>query len=168
IDANQAWSEAETLEIIEAISDLNITLIEQPVSAEELESMQHITAESTIPILADESVFTLEDAKKVIETKAADMINIKLMKCGGIYKAVEIIRLCEANGIRCMMGSMLEGPTSIAAAAHLSMVYPETISYLDLDSPLLYRSLPEESPITFHRNHLSTLSAKGITKSTSG
>ncbi len=163
IDANQAWNETETLEVIEAIGDLNITLIEQPVPAEQLESMQCITTKSSIPILADESVFTLEDAKKAIETKAANMINIKLMKCGGIYKAIEVIRLCEANGIECMLGSMLEGPTSIAAAAHLAMVYPRTICCLDLDSPLLYRSVPKKSPVIFRGNRLITLSTKGIT-----
>ncbi len=154
IDANQAWSEEETLTIIDAISDLNITLIEQPVSAKALESMQQITARSKIPILADESVFDLEDAKKVIESKAAHMINIKLMKCGGIYKALEIIKLCESHDIRCMLGSMLEGPSSIAAALHLAMAYPKTVRYLDLDSPLLYRALPTESPISFQKNQL--------------
>lgn len=154
IDANQSWGEAETLTVIDAISDLDITLIEQPVPAKALESMQRITTKSKIPILADESVFSLEDAKKVIESKAAHMINIKLMKCGGIYKALEIIELCESNDIRCMLGSMLEGPSSITAALHLAMAYPKTIRYLDLDSPLLYRVLPTESPISFQKNQL--------------
>ncbi len=155
IDANQAWSEAESLSIIHEISDLNISLIEQPLPAEQLKGMQHITAESKIPILADESVFDLADAKEVIKTQAAHMINIKLMKCGGIYRAIKIIKLCEKNNIKCMLGSMLEGPTSITAAAHLAMAYPETIIYLDLDSPLLYKDLPSDSPITFQGNQLT-------------
>lgn len=147
IDANQAWSESEALETIDAIKGVDITLIEQPVKQNALKSMQRITAESTIPILADESVFTLDDARSVIQTDAADMINIKLMKCGGIHKALEIIRLCEASSIRCMIGSMLEGPTSIAAAAHLAMAYPKTIRLLDLDSPMLYAQLPKNTPL---------------------
>ena len=54
-------------------------------------------------ILADESVFTLDDAKKVMAMKAADMINIKLMKCGGIAPAIEIIEWCEREGITCIV-----------------------------------------------------------------
>ena len=90
------------------------------------------------------------------------MINIKLMKCGGISKAIKIIELCEANSIKCMMGSMLEGPTSIAAAAHLATAYPETITLLDLDSPLLYQTLPENSPVTFTKNDLMLIHKSGI------
>lgn len=162
IDANQAWSEAQTLQVIGAVSDLDITLIEQPVPAKQLESLQRITAQSSIPVLADESAFSLEDVKKVVETNAAHMINIKLMKCGGIYKAVEILRFCESNNITCMMGSMLEGPVSIAAAAHLAMAYPKTVRYLDLDSPLLYTSLPDDSPVIFDQNKLLLLHQEGI------
>lgn len=154
IDANQAWSEAETLEEIRAVRDLDITLIEQPVPAKQLNSLRRITAQSTIAVLADESVFSLNDAEKVLNAHAAHMINIKLMKCGGIYKAAEIVRFCERRNITCMIGSMLEGPVSIAAAAHLAMAYPETVRYLDLDSPLLYAALPDGSPVGFKQNTL--------------
>ncbi|BDY12883.1 dipeptide epimerase [Hydrogenimonas cancrithermarum] len=154
VDANQAWSETEALKMIGAVSDLGIELIEQPLPAENLEGMQAVTAQSPIPILADESVFTLEDAKRVIGTKAAEMINIKLMKCGGIYKAREIVEWCEARGVKCMMGSMLESPASIKAALQLAMAYPETIRYADLDSPLLYESIPQGSGMAFKGNEI--------------
>ena len=152
IDANQAWNTKESLEIIADIKALDIELIEQPVSGDDIEGLKFITKHSSIPILADEAVFTLEDAKKIIDRQAADMINIKLMKCGGISKAIEIIEYCRSHGIKCMMGSMLEGPISITAAAKLVMAYPETFSYIDLDSPLLYKKIPAGSGLKFFKN----------------
>jgi o-succinylbenzoate synthase len=162
IDANQAWNESESLAFIEGTEALNIALIEQPVPAAELETLKRITKKSSIPILADESVFTLDDAKQVVEKGAAHMINIKLMKCGGIYKAKEILTYCRENGIKCMMGSMLEGPVSIAAAMHLCMAYSDTILWYDLDSPLLYKALPASAPLYFEGNALSLLNRTGI------
>ena len=139
IDANQAWSLAESLEYVEAVKDLKIELIEQPVIASDLDAMAKITQVSNIPILADESAFSLEDVKKVLQKNAADMINIKLMKCGGLTKAVEILEYAREKKIVCMLGSMLEGRVSIKAAEHLAMAYKDVIKYVDLDSPLLYK-----------------------------
>jgi len=152
IDANQAWSVDESLQIIHAIEHLDIALIEQPVNGKDIEGLKTVTQHSAIPILADEAVFTLYDAKKVIEQEAANMINIKLMKCGGISKAIEIITYAQRNGVKCMMGSMLEGPVSIKAAAQLVMAYPDAFSYIDLDSPLLYNKLPTGSGLKFFNN----------------
>ncbi len=142
IDANQAWSFEASLEYVEAIKSLHVSLIEQPVVADDLESLKMITQKSTIPILADEAVFTLDDVKKVYENNCADMINIKLMKCGGVSKAQKILEYARQNHISCMFGSMLEGPVSIAAAYALCFAYRDVVKYIDLDSPLLYEDVP--------------------------
>jgi len=142
IDANQAWSLQDSLFFIDNLDGASIELIEQPVRSDDIESLKTITNHSDIPILADESVFSLEDVKKVIESKSADMINIKLMKCGGVSKAVEILEYARENKIICMLGSMLEGTGSINAALYLAFNYRDVIKYVDLDSPLLYEELP--------------------------
>ncbi|QFR50042.1 dipeptide epimerase [Sulfurimonas lithotrophica] len=139
IDANQAWSYKDSITYIDAIKDVGIELIEQPVKKDELESLKKITEYSDIPIVADESCFTFEDVKVVVENKIADIINIKLMKCGGITKAMEILEYCRAKKVPVMMGSMLEGPTSIAYASSLVDAYKDVVKYVDLDSPLLYK-----------------------------
>lgn len=144
IDANQAWHVEDTLRYIDALHGVKIELIEQPVVAKDLQGLKTITDFSNISILADEAVFTLEDAKKVVENRSADMINIKLMKCGGVTKAIEILQFCRANHVACMLGSMLEGPYSINIALHLAMAYSDVIKYIDLDSPLLYREPSKE------------------------
>lgn len=149
VDANQAWSRADTLRFIESMSDVEVEFIEQPVVAYDLEGLKIITASSYIPILADEAVFTLEDVKKVIESDSADMINIKLMKCGGVTKAIEILEYAREKNITCMLGSMLEGPYSINVALHLALAYRDVIKYVDLDSPLLYKEMPKELDFEF-------------------
>lgn len=144
VDANQAWSRDDSLNFIEAMGDIKIELIEQPVVAHDIKSLKTITDFSYIPILADEAVFTLEDAKKIVESKSAHMINIKLMKCGGVTKAIEILEYARENGIACMLGSMLEGPYSINIALHIAQAYRDVIKYIDLDSPLLYKNRSDE------------------------
>ncbi|MDA3907903.1 MAG: dipeptide epimerase [Sulfurimonas sp.] len=150
IDANQAWTLDDTMEYIDATLDAKLELIEQPVKASELHELRCITNYSHVPILADESVFTLEDAKTIVEYACADMINIKLMKCGGVTKAIEILEFARKNSVKCMLGSMLEGPISINAALNLAMEYSDVIAYIDLDSPLLYKEPSNE--LEFHFN----------------
>lgn len=160
-DANQAWSEEEAHSIIESIYPFGVELVEQPLRAADMDGMRRVRESSPIRILADESVFTLEDAKKVIESGAADMVNVKLMKCGGVSKAAEILGWCEKNGVECMMGSMLETPVSIGAAARVAAAFKECIRYIDLDSPLLYREMPEDSAIRIEGDMLTLGGRRG-------
>jgi L-Ala-D/L-Glu epimerase / N-acetyl-D-glutamate racemase len=150
IDANQAWTLDSTMEYIDATLDVKLELIEQPVKADELHELRCITNYSHVPILADESVFTLEDAKAIVEYACADMINIKLMKCGGVTKAIEILEFARKSSVKCMLGSMLEGPISINAALNLAQEYSDVIAYIDLDSPLLYKEPSDELDFDFN------------------
>jgi o-succinylbenzoate synthase len=142
IDANQAWRVQESLDYIksiETIAGMRVALIEQPVKADDLKGLYTITQATTIPIVADEAAFDLDDVKKIISNRCATMINVKLMKCGGLSKAIEILEYAREKGIKCMLGSMLEGPISINAAQELAVAYRDVISYVDLDSPYLYK-----------------------------
>lgn len=157
LDINQAYSYDQSIDFIDQIRDLDIALIEQPVKADDVESLRMITSQSPFAILADEAVFSFEDAQKIIESKSAHMINIKLMKCGGIYGATLIAELCRENGIKCMIGSMLEDPVSIAAAFHFAIANTDVISFVDLDSVLLYKELPSDSKVMFEKNLISLI-----------
>lgn len=152
VDANQAWSVRESLAFIGQCADLPIALIEQPVAAGDLEGLKAVTHASPFPILADEAVFDAEDARRVLGNGAADLVNIKLMKCGGIAGALRILEVCREHGAQCMLGSMLEGPVSITAALHLAAAFPERFAWIDLDSPLLYRDLPDDLPFRVEGN----------------
>ena len=145
VDANQGWSREEAVRTITAMEDagLNIELVEQPVSYHDFKGMQHVTKQVQTPILADESVFSYEDAVRIIEEHAADYINIKLMKTGGIHEALRICDAAERYGVQCMTGCMLESKVSVSAAAHLAAARG-CITMADLDGP----SLCSEDPYT--------------------
>lgn len=138
VDANQGWNAKQAVRIISAMEDkgLNIELVEQPVPAHDLEGMRAICRQVETPILADESVFCAEDAIHIIQTGAADLVNIKLMKTGGIGKALQICSIAEIYGVQCMMGCMLESRLSVAAGAHLAAA-KGCITLCDLDGPSL-------------------------------
>jgi o-succinylbenzoate synthase len=145
VDANQGWSREEAVRTITAMEDagLNIELVEQPVSYHDFKGMQYVTQQVETPILADESVFSYEDAVRIIEEHAADLINIKLMKTGGIHEALRICDIADQYGVQCMTGCMLESKVSVSAAAHLAAAC-SCVTMADLDGP----SLCSEDPYT--------------------
>lgn len=138
IDANQGWDPKEAVRTLRKIEDaaVDIELVEQPVIASNLEGLKLVTDNVDIPVMADESVFSPKDAARVMEMRAADLINIKLMKTGGIYNALKICSLAEVYGMECMLGCMLEGKVSVTAAAHLA-ASKSVITKIDLDGPVL-------------------------------
>ncbi|SET95199.1 dipeptide epimerase [Lacrimispora sphenoides] len=143
IDANQGWSAKEAVKIIRTLEDMGIVmdLVEQPVNAHDFEGMKFVTSQVYTPILADESVFSPEDAIRIIRERAADLINIKLMKTGGIHEALKICAIAESFGMECMIGCMLESKIAVSAAAHLA-AGRGIITRADLDGPSLCREDP--------------------------
>ena len=138
VDANQGWTAKEAVRIITAMEDrgLDIELVEQPVNAHDLAGMKYITGRVATPILADESVFSPLDALNIIQEGAADLINIKLMKTGGIWPALKLCAVAELHGVECMVGCMLESKLAVSAGAHLCCGRG-IITRADLDGPSL-------------------------------
>lgn len=138
VDANQGWTSKQAVKIISALEDkdLNIELVEQPVKYWDLEGMKYVTKNTYTKILADESVFSAQDAVKIITARGADLINIKLMKTGGIFNALKICDIAEVYGVECMIGCMLESKISVSAAANLGAA-KKIITMVDLDGPAL-------------------------------
>ena len=145
VDANQGWSCEEAIRTIGMIEDSGaaVELVEQPVSYHDFKGLKYITSVVHTPILADESVFSVEDAERIIEERAADLINIKLMKTGGIHNALKICDLAKQNGISCMIGCMMESAVSVSAGVHLAAA-KSIITMCDLDGPSLCAVNPYE------------------------
>jgi L-alanine-DL-glutamate epimerase-like enolase superfamily enzyme len=93
--------------------------------------------------------------------QACDLINIKLMKAGGIYNALKINALAEAQGIEVMLGSMLEGKVSVTAAAHLAAA-KKNITRLDLDAPLYLAEDPVKGGIIIKGPQISFAKGSGL------
>jgi o-succinylbenzoate synthase len=155
VDANQGWEAKQSVRIIRAMEDkgLDIELVEQPVNAHDFAGMQFVTQNVDTKILADESVFSAEDAINIIKGRAADLINIKLMKTGGIHNAIKICDIAELYGVECMIGCMLESKISVSAAAHLAGA-KRNITMADLDGPTLCKEDPYEGGPKFLANKI--------------
>ncbi len=141
IDANQGWNYFEASYALDALQDLNIEHCEEPVPAPNIRDQKRLTKESPIPIMADEAVFDHRDAYRILAENAADLINIKLGKAGGIENAMKIASICEAAGVYCQVGSFSESRLGISALVHFDMVWDHII-YHDLDSPLMMSEDP--------------------------
>ena len=135
LDANQGWSVKSAIRIIRAIEDAGIPLqlVEQPVPKDDVDGLAAVTAAVDVPIMADESLSSPRDAFEIARRHGADLLNIKLAKCGGVGQALAIADIAQAAGIKCMVGAMLEPRTSIAAAAHVAAAHP-AVTLVDLDS----------------------------------
>ncbi len=163
IDANQGWKPKEAVVVINRLSKENadIELIEQPVSAKDYSGMRFVRDRVDIPVIADESVFSAADVLRLIEMQAADGINIKLMKCGGIFNALKIAALAESAGLTCMVGSMMESSLSVTAAAHLACSR-SVIGAYDLDAPLFCSINPVRGGIHYKASTITIPDGHGL------
>ncbi|MDR1377779.1 MAG: dipeptide epimerase [Synergistaceae bacterium] len=163
VDANQGWKPKEAIRAIKFMEDkgLDIELVEQPVVYHDIEGLKYVTDAVDTIILADESVYSPRDAMKLIGFRAADMINIKLMKSGGIGGALKICAMAEAAGMDCMIGAMMESKVAITAATHLAMAR-RCITKYDLDPPILCASDPVEGGVVYKGALLELSDAPGL------
>ncbi|HMB59026.1 MAG TPA: dipeptide epimerase [Xanthomonadales bacterium] len=141
IDSNQGWDYPTALASLRAMSGLNIQYSEQPLPAADYEGLRRLKKNSTIPICADESLFTARDALKLVCDDGVDYLNIKLGKSGGIGMALEIEAIARAAGRKCMLGCFAETRLGLTAAAHLACAR-QNIAFLDLDSAYMLCSDP--------------------------
>jgi L-Ala-D/L-Glu epimerase len=164
LDANQGWTAKEAVYALHALEDagVRLELVEQPVKARDLEGMRYVTERVHTPVMADESVFGPLEVMELIRMRAADIINIKLMKTGGISNAIKIADIAGLHGIECMIGCMLESSISVAAAVHVAVAKADVITKVDLDGPSLCAYDPVDGGVTFNESEISITDAPGL------
>ncbi len=134
IDPNQSWSVAHTLKFLDRLEGqgISIEFLEQPTLAKEKQWLAEIRKRSNIRIMADESCYDMEDLLELIELDAVDLINIKLLKSGGLYSSFEMAKVARSAGIEVIVGSMMEGDLGLLNAARLaSKISPSAVHDLD-------------------------------------
>jgi len=140
VDANEAWTPHEAIAKSEWLADLGVEFVEQPVPAGNADGLRRVHERSALPVAADESCRTLPDVPAVADRAA--IVNLKLMKCGGLREAMRMIHTARAHGLEVMLGCMVESTASIAAACHLAPL----VDYVDLDGALLLADDAYEGP----------------------
>ena len=163
IDANQGWEPKQAVRLLNQMQEkgLDIEFVEQPVKAHDFAGLKYVTERSYVPVLADESVFSPEDALTIMQMGAADLVNIKLMKCGGLYNALKIASAAEVYGVECMIGCMLEAKISVNAAVHLACA-KKIITKIDLDGPVLCSEDPILGGAVFEEQRITVSDAPGL------
>jgi len=164
LDANQGWSAKQAVYALQTLEDagVKLELVEQPVKAYDLEGLRYVTERVHTPVMADESVFGPMEVIELIRMRAADIVNIKLMKTGGISNAVRIADICGMHGVECMIGCMLEGSIGVAAAVHLAVAKSDVITKVDLDGPSLCQYDPVTGGVIFNESEITVTDAPGL------
>jgi len=133
IDANCAWTAAETIKNAPLLKDLGVEFLEQPLKADDWEGMEIVMHQSVLPVIADESCIIETDVEKC--ALHFNGINIKLTKCGGLTPALRMIKKGKELGLKVMMGCMTESTVGISAIAQ---VLPQ-LDFVDMDGAMLLK-----------------------------
>src|SRR5690606_9043558 len=164
LDANQGWTPKEAVYALHKLESagVRLELVEQPVKARDIDGLKYITDRVHTPVMADESSFGPREVVELIKMRAADIINIKLMKTGGISNAIKIADICSVYDMQCMIGCMLESSISVAAAVHVAVAKSDVITKIDLDGPSLCSFDPVTSSVSFNDADITIADAPGL------
>lgn len=165
VDANGGYTVEDAVWVAPRLEKLDVALFEQPTRRGDHRAMAEVRRRSGIPIMADESVFTPEDALEVIRHRAADVLSLYPGKHGGIRQTQAIAKLAEAAGIPCTIGSNLEREVATAAMAHVTVStaniqcerYPG-----DLIGPVYYQRSLTQEPLRYEADRLWVPETPGL------
>ena len=164
LDANQGWTAKQAVFAMRKLEDagVHLELLEQPVKAQDIDGLKYVTDHVHTPVMADESVFGPIEVVELIKMRAADIINIKLMKTGGISNAIRIADIAALYGVDCMIGCMIETSISVAAAVHVAVAKSNVVTKVDLDGPSLCAFNPVDGGVIFNESEISITDAPGL------
>ncbi|GAA3215881.1 mandelate racemase/muconate lactonizing enzyme family protein [Dactylosporangium siamense] len=163
LDANQGWTPRQAVRVIRGIEDagLDVELVEQPVPRHDLDGLAWVSDRVGVPILADEAVFGVRDLVEVIRRRAADLVNVKLAKSGGLGPARTLLELAAAHDMGTLIGSMMETQVGVGAAASLAAAYG-TSAVSDLDAVWWLASSPVRGGLRYERDHVQLPDRPGL------
>lgn len=168
LDANEGYNFTDVTSLIVALKGADIfpRVIEQPVPRDQVGDLKRVKSkinEYGIWVFADESIYSAQDAQHIEETNAADGINLKLMKHGGIIEALRIAEIAIKSGFKLMVGGMVETRLAMTASLHLAAALGnENVFWVDLDTPLFIKEDPFTGGMIYDGEKVSLPDTPGI------
>lgn len=148
LDGNEGYTTDIAVKQFETIEQYgDVLLVEQPVPRDDISGMREVTRELSTPVLADESVFSAHDALRIVRDRAADIINIKIMKSGGLHPANHIASVARAADFPLAIGSMVEMGVGTAAGAHFTACQDHSTYPSDVKGPSLLEDTVLKTPV---------------------
>ena len=163
LDANGAWGLDEALAFADAVVEFGIGALEQPLPRHAVADLSVLRKASGIPLVADESLVTLEDADRLLDAEAVDVFNVRISKCGGIHPSTQIIRLAEEAGVAVQLGSQVGETAVLSAAGRHVAAWTERLSCAEGSfGTLLLAEDVSVDPVHFgHRGRAGLLTGPG-------
>ena len=159
VDANTGWTVKQAIRMLPVLEEFGVTVLEQPLPADDLDGLAAVTRASRIPVIADESCLTVADIARLVGR--VDGINIKLAKCGSLGEALRMIAVARAHHMMVMVGCMIESSIAITAAAQVTPL----VDIVDLDGAALLANDPfAGATITGGQVHLPTGAGLGLSR----
>ncbi len=164
LDANGAWNLAQATAFADAVVGFEIAALEQPLPRDAVADLAVLRKASEIPLVADESLVTLEDAKLLLGAEAVDMFNVRLSKNGGLHQSTQMIRLADDAGVAVQLGSQVGETAILSAAGRHVAAWAPVLSFVEGSyGTLLLAEDVSVEPVHFgHRGRAGALARPGL------
>ena len=162
VDANQGWDRPTALTAIRALAPFDIDFVEQPVPRWDLDGMAEIGRRVDVPIMADESCFSPQDALAIARLGGVSILGLKLTKSAGLSGSMAIARIAEAAGLGCYVGCMIETSLGTAAYLHVALAAAPVTWGCELFGPLLLKGDVVREPVRYADGAILALDGPGL------